>query len=178
MSKKTCLKCKKEYEAKSNNQKYCIDCQKEVCIYCGKEYSPHRVGENKYCSRDCYLKDRFGTGKCKNCGKDSKNRYCSDKCRNDYWNKNGYRTHRKPWYWKEKFKIFEKLGNKCVICGESDYRLFDIDHIDKDKKKMFKNHQYTNSRRLKEWKENMDNLRILCVKCHRLRTWEQQGYGL
>lgn len=178
MKIKHCSNCGKEYAVKSNAQKKCDSCREVICGVCGKRFIPSHK-KQRYCSQKCYLSLRFANNhKCKQCGKHSEYSFCSDRCRKDYWNKNGYKTHTKKRFWKQKTDILNKLGGKCIVCGENDFRLLDIDHIDKHKKKMFKNHQYTNTRRLKEWKENMDNLRLLCVKCHRLRTWEQQGYGL
>ena len=179
--KKICEQCKTCFNSKSNAQKICENCKYHKCEECKIVFYVAKLRNKKYkakfCSKECYLKSRFNTKECKFCGKESEYSYCSDECRKKYWNKNSYKIHSKKWYWKNKLEVIDKLGGKCVKCNENDFRLLDIDHIQKEKKKLFKNHQYTNSRRMKEWKENMNNLRLLCVKCHRLRTWKQQNYG-
>ena len=143
---------------------------------CGKKFNCYHNG--KFCSYDCYWQSRWGQGgKCKNCGKPSKYRYCSAKCLKDYWNKNDYHLRKKRSYWDKKIKLIKKLGGKCKICGNDDIRVLDINHINPEKKKRPKNLSYTWQRRLKEWAENEKNLELLCSNCHRIHTWEQRGYG-
>lgn len=180
--KKNCILCHKDFESKSNAQKSCRSCATNKCQNCGKEFNNKKINskqkQTKYCNRKCFLAKRFNfCGKCKNCQKTTNKLYCSDSCRKKYWNKNGYKIHKKKYFWERKIALIKELGGKCCICGIDDFRLLDIDHIDRDKKNMFKNHQYTNFRRLKEWKENKLNLRLLCANCHRIRTWEQMNYG-
>ena len=54
---------------------------------------------------NCYLLSRWGTDKCQNCDKPSKVRYCSLKCRKDYWNRNDYRIFKKSYHWDKKLEI-------------------------------------------------------------------------
>lgn len=68
-----CLHCGKEIEQKANGRKrkYCsLECKREwdkshnkayklICSYCGKEFKSLGVKHLKYCSRNCYIKDRF-----------------------------------------------------------------------------------------------------------------------
>jgi len=52
--KKYCsIKCKREWE-KTNRKIYILHCE-----YCGKEYKSLGVKDRKYCSHDCYIRDRF-----------------------------------------------------------------------------------------------------------------------
>ena len=154
------------------------------CLHCGKDFQAHpyriKKGTAKYCNQSCYLAYRWGENQpCKTCGKISKHRYCSDKCRRNYWDKNGYTIYnRKSRYWKRKMAIINDLGGKCVKCGFDDYRALDIDHIDPSKKVRPKDGQYVWSRRFKDWAANKGNLQLLCANCHRLHTWEQRGFGI
>ena len=178
--KKNCKLCKKEFDVNSNRQIICNNCKKKKCLYCKKEFNlskPDKKHKGRYCSIDCYLKNRFGTGKCKFCGKSSKYAYCSDRCRKDYWNKNEYKLLKKKRLWERKLEIIKKLGGKCVKCSNSDIRCLDINHIDRNKKKRPKNKTYTWQYRLKEWSANMDNLELLCANCHRIHTYKQMKYG-
>lgn len=102
--------------------------------------------------------------KCLNCGKDCNNKYCSNDCQLEYqWKikkekieEAGYfintenndqkarRTARKY--------LLEKYGNKCSICGNTEWLgkpiLLIVDHIDGDP---------TNSK--------IDNFRLICSNC-------------
>lgn len=86
--------------------------------------------------------------KCKECGKEFIAKtyhqvFCSAKCkqtfgnkkrkpfRKDYIRENAKRialraNMRSTWY---KFQIFKMLGNKCARCGETDWRVLQIDHV-------------------------------------------------
>lgn len=70
---KICLYCGKKLEQKQTGRrkKYCsIECKREwekghrkiyilKCEYCGKEYESKGFKNRKYCSHDCYIRDRF-----------------------------------------------------------------------------------------------------------------------
>lgn len=154
-----------------------------ICGYCKKEFVVSsyylKKGRGKYCSKDCYLKARFGTGKCQLCNNPSEYRFCSDKCRKDYWNKNEYKIYKKSRYWEDKIKLIETLGGKCSKCGCNDYRVLDIHHINPDTKHRLPKGDYTWSwqRRRADWKANEGNLILVCANCHRVITWEKRGYG-
>jgi len=182
--KKVCKVCKKEFKPESNGQKFCNKCKTKKCKYCGKEFRIDKWGFKKrnealFCSRECYYNSRWKiNNKCKNCGKQVKNgRYCSKQCQKDFWNKNDYHIRRKKKYWEDKIVLIKELGGKCEWCGQKDVRVLDINHKDRNKKKRPKNLSYTWQRRLKEWKENKNNLQILCANCHRILTWKQMGYA-
>lgn len=151
------------------------------CERCKKEFRRYQYRPSKFCSMDCYLLSRWGTKECQNCGNPSKIRYCSVKCRKDYWNKNDYKIFKKKYHWDKKIEIVKELGGKCVECGNEDMRVLDINHIDRKLKKIAPKRApkraYTWSFRLKEWRENMGNLELLCANCHRIHTWKQMNYG-
>ena len=177
-AEKKCLSCGGIYTPNSSSQKYCKKCSIKKCIVCG---SKCHEKANKYCSMGCYKKHRFGKGEsvCVVCGGNLGNnaRFCSAKCRKDYWNKNDYVLNKKQKMRDRKDAIIKALGGKCVNCGISDVRVLDINHIDRHKKGMAPNRQFTTARRLKEWSKNLSNLELLCANCHRIHTWEQMGYG-
>lgn len=153
--------------------------QTKKCEKCGKLFRRYQYRPSKYCSINCYLLSRWGTKKCQNCSKPSKIRYCSLNCRKEYWNRNDYKIFKKKYHWDKKIEIVNKLGGKCVKCGNEDARVLDINHIDRSKKKrpIDKKKTYTWSFRIKEWKSNIKNLELLCANCHRIHTWKQMNYG-
>lgn len=152
------------------------------CNYCNKQFLTYHKG--KFCSRGCYSASRWATEHCKQCGvKTGMRRFCNLKCQRDYWNKNDYKLIKKKRHWERKFEILKKLGNRCIVCGESDYRVLDINHKDRTKKekpkhknKFSMSFSYNTTFRLKEWTKNIDNLELLCANCHRRHTWKQMGY--
>lgn len=177
-----CISCNKNFERRSSAHKICDKCKIKKCGNCGKSFEIKARGKRfsiiKYCSRKCYLESRFDSKKCKQCGKPCNYNFCSEKCRKTYWNTNTkYKLRKKNNLWQRKKEIIKKLGSKCEICGNEDYRVLDIDHKDKSKKKMTRNEKTSLQKRVIEWGKNLDNLRILCANCHRIRTWEQMGYG-
>ena len=153
--------------------------QTKLCKKCGKKFITYH--NCRYCSRDCYWLSRWGKeNECKVCGKKLKEnqfRYCSKECRRTFWDKNDYHLRKKKRNWEQKLSLIKELGGKCIICGNRDIRVLDINHKDRDRKKRPKRLCYTWQRRLKEWKDNKDNLELLCANCHRIHTWKQMGYG-
>lgn len=149
----------------------------KLCKTCGKEFETYYKGI--YCSDECYrlFRWRNNDGKCKLCGKIAKFRYCSSECRRDFWNKNDYHLNRKYRMWERKMALIKELGGRCSSCEEDDFRLLEINHIDRSKKVQPKHRCYTMWNRLREWGNNKSNLQLLCANCHRRHTWEQMGYG-
>lgn len=149
--------------------------QTKLCERCKKEFITNH--NTRFCSYICYWKTRWGEGECKVCGKKAEYRYCSKECGKLFWNKNDYHLNKKARYWKQKIELLRELGNKCKNCGETDIRVLDINHKNRELKKRPKKLHYTWQRRLKEWKQNKENLEILCANCHRIHTWQQMGWG-
>ena len=99
--------------------------------------------------------------KCNNIFKDSDYNYCEncrdknalkkDKIRNEYLD----------------FKI--KLGGKCVECNETDLFKLEFDHINP----LLKKCQITRSAS-SEWIKEIDNLKLLCGICHRIKSHGEQ----
>jgi hypothetical protein len=118
---------------------------------------------------------------CKFCNKklkDNKMRYCSNKCRQNYWNRNGYRLIKKKEYWNKKLNLFIKLGGKCHYCDNNDFRVLEIHHKNRNKKIIPSNKHYSWSNRFKEWNKNIHNLELVCANCHRIITFKQMKYGI
>ena len=102
-------------------------------------------------------------------------KFCSNICQSRYW-RSQYHSSKKKKIWQQKLEIIRLLGGKCTKCDEVDIRVLDINHIDRSKKIRPEKGRYTWSFRLKEWKDNMSNIELLCANCHRKHTWEQMKY--
>jgi hypothetical protein len=80
---------------------------------------------------------------------------------------------------KKRDLIFQLLGNRCVICGISDRRCLDLDHINNDgaseRKKWGsnKNEQYLNLI-IKSIHANEGRYQILCANHNRIKEWEHR----
>src|SRR3990167_9471555 len=123
----------------------------KICKRCNITFiTAHKRKKCKYCSRDCYWQARWGYNqKCKNCSKMAKYRFCSKRCNQDFWNKNGYKLNKKEKMWKTKLALLKELGGKCRNCGITDIQVLDINHIDRNKKERPPKLQYTWQSRLK-----------------------------
>ena len=72
-------------------------------------------------------------------------------------------------------KLFEFLSSqKCIDCGEKDFRVLDFDHL--DRKSKFKNVSDMRSGHY-SWKSIYNEIRkctVRCANCHRRKTYEEQ----
>lgn len=92
---------------------------------------------------NCYIKNGFNScDKCRSINNNSKN-----KLRNKI----------------KELKL--KLGGKCRECGLDDLFFLEFDHIDPSKKQK----QITKSSP-SHWDDEIDNLRLLCGRCHRMKS--------
>lgn len=71
--------------------------------------------------------------------------------------------------------VREMLGNKCSKCGDIEGP-FHLDHIDASKKTM--RAADVHSTNDKKVKEEVKNLQLLCVTCHKDKTHEAWDYGV
>jgi hypothetical protein len=64
----------------------------------------------------------------------------------------------------------------CEICGQSDPRLLEFDHIVPKQKKHNVSELSSGGYSLETVKEEIDKCRVLCVVCHRLKTYDEVGW--
>lgn len=75
-------------------------------------------------------------------------------------NRKGYIA---EYYHREREKIIQQLGGKCIACGVTDNL-----HIHHIRPYNGKNHRGRGAiARLLEWKKNIDNITLLCQECHK-----------
>lgn len=144
----------------------CMQIQKR-CDGCGGAYS-NRCRTSKFCSKACYHKKVWrSSGVCVECSKPSPlARFCSRRCHHRF---HSHRTFLKA---KERrLRIIAMLGNKCVRCGFADQRALEIHHKDRGRKSRGPNDRSL-TRRVANWRKNMDHIEVLCANCHRIDTCE------
>lgn len=61
----------------------------------------------------------------------------------------------------------------CVMCGESDPRVLEFDHIDPDTKRSTVAKLMNDNHGLQAIKDEIEKCRVLCANCHRRHTAEQ-----
>lgn len=83
------------------------------------------------------------------------------------------------WYHRTRAELLRLLGNKCVVCGNDDVRVLEINHVNNDgnwrKKGPGKGSNGFSGSELRaiiDGKVKVE-LELLCANCHALRT---KGY--
>ena len=76
--------------------------------------------------------------------------------------------------------VVQKLGGACSVCGNSDMRVLDIDHIDGTG---YKVNRLGSSHKIPWLRAILDgtatNAQLLCANCHRIKSYEaneQSGF--
>jgi 5-methylcytosine-specific restriction endonuclease McrA len=63
-------------------------------------------------------------------------------------------------------QALKALGGKCLLCGEFDQRLLDIEHLREG------SGERTSAAISRVLTGDLSNLQVLCVACHRIKTLE------
>lgn len=95
------------------------------------------------------------------------------------------RTHRKQinsyikkYYLKLKLEIFELLGNKCVRCGESDFRCLQIDHVNDNgniERKLAHGNKTTYLKNIiRNIKNGSHDYQLLCANCNTKKEYDRR----
>lgn len=83
------------------------------------------------------------------------------------------------WARVRRHKALQKLGGKCVQCGESDLRVLEFDHIVPLKRRS--TNRRPNVQQVVAEIMALDTpakkFQVLCCNCHRLKTRENEEYG-
>lgn len=85
-------------------------------------------------------------------------------------NRDNIRKRQQKYEQKNKIKIIQKYGEKCVCCGESRYEFLTIDHIKNNGAEERKTTKQGTGGKLYRWliKNNFpnDNYQLLCFNCN------------
>ena len=69
----------------------------------------------------------------------------------------------------EYYALKESLS--CEVCGESDHRVLEFNHIDRDKKSFAVSDGVRRGFGIDRIKEEIKKCQVLCANCHRRKTW-------
>ena len=161
--RKTMKFCSHSCSATYVNLNGCL--KTKVCLYCKKEYKT-KFKNSKYCSRDCYKKNKLTRVKviCNQCNKEFETykckmkqqyHFCCNNCKNTFFKINGhlrgtfagYNGSSKSTYRNKAFECFE---HKCYYCGyDKNMSILQVHHLDKNRKN-----------------NDISNLRIVCPTHH------------
>lgn len=67
--------------------------------------------------------------------------------------------------------FMRQLGGKCEVCGFSDWRALQLDHLD-PKKKTRNIPTYFRYKGLAKAFDELHNCRLVCANCHAVSTYE------
>ena len=87
------------------------------------------------------------------------------------------------WAQKQKRLAFEKLGNKCAVCGETRTGVLQFDHIKPIRRKTVGGKTergpstVQTSRRIVTSDQPEKTWQILCANCHQLKTNIERAHG-
>lgn len=148
-----------------------------TCSHCGDSFWRRLTGGGarpRFCGMKCYQTARWGSsGKCLHCGDPASTRFCDKWCQREYWvvHDSAHRHGRRTRLWDAKCEFLRRLGGECAHCGNNDFRVLDVDHIDPAKKRKPRNNNLRT--RLLLWRREVNNLQLLCANCHRIKTHTQ-----
>ena len=147
---------KLKYKVTILTMKKCSACKKIKDLTMFGKLKSQPDGLN-YCCKDC-------------CNKSSRKRYEANKTKSrEYLNK---RKHKTKTQTREYVKNY-LLKNSCVICGQSDIRCLEFDHINPSTKKYNVCKMITNGLSIESIKEEIAKCRVLCANCHAIHTSNQ-----
>lgn len=169
--KRTCKYCSEIFRiSKSSKRETCEKHRKSVikrCEYCGEQKLMKK--DASFCSLKCSGQHNaisFKKENCSECKKEfdilkissakNKNKFCSDKCKNEYYKKHSPKRLPSRYgdsWWEKRQEIISRDGYKCLMCNSSDN--LQVHHF--IKMKMFKN---------VEDSHYDDNLGTFCRTCH------------
>jgi hypothetical protein len=160
---KICCKCKVEKEEelfpfvkKHNNKKYYVSpCKACISLKRKTRYLEHREKETEVAARwriqfpEKYIAWREGFKK--------RSRLARQELRK---------------------QVLLKLGNECIKCGNKDYRVLQVDHVDGNGNKERKEQGMGNGSTTKYLKRILDNTtnsyQLLCANCNLIKYYEKE----
>ena len=137
---------------------------------CGKVFnrrdSKRRVERpHHYCCHPCSTQHVFGVCSLEDCNEAIKTQRHRKAKYSDLCSKHKKAAMRKESNARNRAKMFELLGNKCVCCGERDPTYFQIDHIENDQDYR-KDHNNGGSIKLRQYIQEPARYQLLCANCN------------
>ena len=119
-----------------------------------------------YCCHPCSTNHVFGVCVIEDCEEPIKTQLHKRGKYADLCRKHKKSAQRKARSRRDRAKMFELLGNKCVCCGESDPVYFQIDHINNDADYSGPNSNKAGSIQLRHYLAEPDRYQLLCANCN------------
>ena len=150
---KECAVCKKMMQGVRRDRKYCsIVCTRKSSLSCGAEMK-NIHGHQKYCNRECWLKDRYY----KTC-----ERVPGYK---EKLNLESKERHRKVMLFLRNYKI----NSGCVDCGYcSHHAALQFDHVRGEK--MI---NVCRAKSIDQAIREIEKCEVVCSNCHHVRSYER-----
>ncbi len=74
------------------------------------------------------------------------------------------------------FMLTYMSDKACVICGEVDIRVLELDHLDPSKKKFSVSQAAARGFNIEDVVLEIKKCRVLCANCHKKHTAQQMGW--
>lgn len=154
----------------------------KTCIICGSKFEliPKLRGQatRKTCSTECHEELKHINKLKGNKAYRDRNKERLNAESRDYRNKNLETQRRRVRECLQNIreKIVKLLGSKCVICGFSDPRALEIDHINNngnEERKIFSTYGYY-KHILDQIKVGSKDYQLLCSNCNAIKRYERQ----
>jgi 5-methylcytosine-specific restriction endonuclease McrA len=71
--------------------------------------------------------------------------------------------------------VLDRMGMVCVSCGNTDYRVLQIDHIHNDGYKEGRGSRMTMLMNIYFNRRTTEGLQVLCANCHSIKTWHHDS---
>ena len=123
-----------------------------------------------------YRRKSLGTRQshCRTCSKAYLKKHYTEN--SEYYKKKA-RVHTKRYMEKARKLIYEiKLGNPCIVCGESDPIVLEFDHIDPSTKEHNVSEMVKKGYSCESILNEVEKCRLLCANCHRRETAKDFSY--
>lgn len=129
---------------------------------------------------DFYVKDKSGRrhAQCKACYKVHRTTYYKAHYAKygDHYRERARKRHHELRQAFRKFMLDYMADKSCVICGETDMRVLEFDHIDPSQKSFGISQGIRYGFRLEQIMLELKKCRILCSNCHKRHTAQQFGW--
>ena len=147
--------------------RWTFKCDNPACgkVFERKDSKARANRSHHYCCHPCSTKHVFGVCAVDGCEETIKTQLHKRRKYTDLCKKHRRAAVRRDHNAKNRAKMFELMGNKCVCCGETDPIFFQVDHVHNDA-------DYTGtgnragSIQLRQYVKEPERYQLLCANCN------------